>query len=655
MDKSSASVTQKKSTFIRWEAIIPVAVITLLIIGYFHFLFDRNLKSGLETAGYHIVGAQVDIANLRSNFLDASISIEGIDMTDSDKPSLNSISIGSIRYAMRWDALLRGKFLIEEASVNDIAFGKPRPTPGKVKPPEPPPPPQSGPSAIEKESNKVKSLALNQIEDQYNQNIFGDLAAILGGQTSDSRVQNISDKIKSKALAEKIQIDIETTKKKWEDKLTKLPNASEFSTLGERLKKVKLKDFNSPQELEASLKELDAIFKEADGKLKAIEAAHQELTADLQAIDQAVKDLDRQIKDDTKTLEAHFKIPSIDAKTLGMSVLGKYLSPWIKKYNHYYGLADKYVPPNLMKKGTNEPDESIQPRPREKGISYEFPRKNSYPTFWIKKIAISSQAGTSPYSGNIRGQILDISSNQVTTQKPMVAQIEGGFPSAGIGGLKTKLEIDNRRAESKIDFDFKIDSMSLAPNQFVSNEDVQIGYQKASSQLNIQANLIGLKKVQIGFNNKISDLDYQIEAKNPELKSALQQVFKDMPFITLEANMTGTLPDVSTDIQTNLGESLRRGIEKQVQVKIDALKKQLSDQIEAEVGKLRKQVESQSENLKKSTAGELKKVQDSADEQKRLALEKSDSAKKGAENSAKKKFEEEGKKAADELKKRLGL
>src|SRR5207253_11405648 len=149
----------KPKGLIRWNAVIPFTIICVLTFLYFHFFFDFNLRKALEWAGYKAVGAEINIAHLETSFFKASLRVQGIEITDADKPTQNAVEIGDIRWAMSWNALLRGKVLVEEAVIENIQFATARKSPGKVAPPEPPPKPGPGMVAQEAERLKEETLA----------------------------------------------------------------------------------------------------------------------------------------------------------------------------------------------------------------------------------------------------------------------------------------------------------------------------------------------------------------------------------------------------------------------------------------------------------------------------------------------------------------
>ena len=654
--------TPKKKGPIRTEAVVPIAIIVAATYLYFHLFFDTHLRLGLQWVGYNVVGAQVDVASVKTSFIDGTLRIQGIDLTDPTTPSVNLISIGDIRYSVLWDALLRAKFVVNEAAIEQIEFNKPRKTPGRVKPPEPPEPESNEPSEMEKQANQIKDKALAETQERAGENILGDILSVAGGGKADVQLDKLNSHLLSEEKAQAIQADLNKKQQEWQDRLKALPQSKDFQALGDRLNKVKTSNFSSPQELQASLQEIDAIFKEADAKYKILQAANSDFSSDLKKSQSSVKELEDQIKADVKQLEQHFKIPQLDAKSITMAVFRQQFAPYLEKINYYRNLFKKYAPPNLVSKGDkSKPEVNIQPRPREKGVSYEFGKPNSYPLVWIKKTIVSSQAGATPLSGNIKGQVFDISSNQALTGKPTITKIEGSFPAQQIEGLLIQLTLDNTQPISLIDLTSAITYYPVGEKKFVASDDVTIGFKKASGSMSLKAQLKGYKEIRMKMENLFKQVEYDVSAKSKDADQILKNIFYAIPQISVTTTFEGILPRVNLDISSNIGSEIQKGFQKELQAKIDEARKKIEAHVNEQIAKQKAQIDAQIKQIQSQFEGELKKIQDQADAQKKQAEAKTDEAKKDAENKVRaqadaerQKLDQEKKKLEDELKKRFG-
>lgn len=654
---------------IRTEAVVPVTIVVVLFWAYFHFIFDKNLKSALEYGGYQIIGAQVDISDLETSFWKASFRLQGLEITNAENPTFNVLKIGDIRYSLLWDGLLRARFIANEMAVEQIEFNTVRKTPGKVKPPEIKVE-SNEPSAMQKEAEKIKGKALDMVQEQQSQNVFGDIAALLQGSSATDQIKGIEDSLPSKAKLQSFEKEFSQNQTKWQERFKTLPQGKEIQALTDRLNKVKTSNFKTPQELQESLQQIDSILKEADQKFKLVQSTQTDLQADLKKTEADLKEIDNLVRSDIKALETRFKIPKIDAASISKAIFSQYLTPYMNQFNRYKAMAEKYVPPNLLSKGKAADEAEIKPHPRAQGVTYEFGRPKAYPLFWVKRISISSQAGASREAGNIKGLITDVTSNQKLIGLPTVASLEGSFPSLEILGLKTKVSVNNMKPESEIDFNFAIQSYALKGRNLISSPDVNIAFENATGALTSTGSLKGLRDFEMKIDNQFQKIAYAISAKNETIDSILKEVFRGIPVVTLDARGSGRLPSLPLAVESNLGPELQRGFEKQLQKKIEEAKAKLQAAIDQAIGKEKQKIEAEFNKFKAQYEGEIKKLQDQVNAQKSQAQAKVDQSKKDAENQAnaaadkarrdaenqaKKAAEKEGKKALDDLKGKFGL
>lgn len=631
---------------IRFEAIIPFAIIIFLVVLYTKFFFDSHMKSALEWGLTKAMGAEVNIANFQTKISDLSLKIQKIEITDAQAPKQNSVQIGEIRFSALWDAILRAKLVVDEAAIEQIEFAVPRKKPGYVAPP-PPPEESQGPSALE----KIKGQALDATQEKFSNNVIGDAASWLSNPDQDP-LQGVQASIQSKAIIEAFEKEVDAKKKEWEKRFADLPKPEEFKVLGDRMGKVKTSNFKNPAELASSLQELDKIVKEADKKYKTIDGANKDLSSDLKKIESELKSIEQQVKNDIKDLENRIKLPKLDAQSLATSIFMGYLGPYKDQMLKYKGLAEKYMPPNLKKKGGNEPDPSMQPRPRARGVSYEFGKPRAYPLVWIKKTRVSSQAGSSPYSGNIEGEIRHISTNQLLTNQPIQLELKGNFPASQVEGFSTRLSYDNRKAESLVDFQLGVASYVVpTPKVLIESKDVNLTLNESKARLNLSAQLVDLKNYTLNIQNDLTSAKLEVSAPQKIVKEIFDSALGALPEITLSAKAKATLPSFPLNIDSNLGRELGKAFEKELKAQVDKAKKALQAQIDQEISKNKAQLDKQINDFKSQIQGRLDGLKNQADGQKKQAENQIKASQKSSENKAK---EQIGKDAEKALKKLFG-
>lgn len=642
---------------IRWNAIIPFVIVCALFYIYFFFFFDTHVRKAIEWAGYKALGTELNIGEFKSSFLKGNVAINKIELTDAKEPQLNSIELGSVRFDVNWDALLRLKFVVEEIAVEGVQFKSKRAHPGKVAPP-PPPSEDEGPGF----AAQLQDKAVNKLESDNKANVLGDVASFLKSGNVDSQLKNLEGQMASKKLLEEMNTKWTQKKTEWDNRIKTLPTGKELNILKDRFSKIKYKDFKSPQELEASLKEIDAVVKEVDSKSKQVQEVKTQLETDLKGLDQDYKNLDSQIKKDVDTLKSHFKIPKIDAASFAKALFMDYLTPIMQKVDRYKKLAEKYLPPKYAKKLSGEKsapaekeDDSIQPHVREKGISYEFPIAKGYPLFWIQKVKISSTSNARADYGDFKGLISDITSNQKQIGRPTTLDIKGDFKSMNVSGINLNAELNNTKAEPIVKFQMGVASYMLNNLNLMQSKDGEITIPSSNTSAAASGEIVGFKHYDLKLKNEFKNVDFKVSTPDKTLTEVLNQTLSAIKTFDLEASAKGELKNLDIDIHSSLGGDLQRSFENLLKAKIAEANEKLQKSINEEIGKLKAQVQAQTDAIKNQVQGEVNKVQSQVNDQKKLADDRVNQAKKDFENQAKSKLEGEAKKGLEDLKKKFGF
>ena len=652
---------------IRTGAVAPFLIFFALVWAYFFFFFDTHLRHGLEYVATNGNGAEVDIARVHTSFWSASLEIDKIEVTDALVPTKNKIQIGQVRWTMLWDALLRGKVAIEEASILDVAIGAPRARPGRVLPPPPP----AGESAFD----KVRKTALDQAQKEFSNNVLGDAAGILNGSDPAAALKSLERSLKSEARVKELQADFAKKQEVWKDRLAHLPQAKDMDDLQKRIKAVKLDGFSNPAEVQKSVQELDAILKDADAKYKTIQEATNAVGSDVNQTQASIKELDTLVHNDIKDLENHLKLPKLDVASLSRTLFGPMFLSKVQQAESYMAKARQYMPP---KKTAEEKAEFAKPKPheREKGRNYAFGRPRAYPLFWLKKAELSSKATKgADWSGNLVGTLTDVTNDPPTLGLPTIASFKGDFPSQEFFGIDGKVTLDHTTDDAVDSLVMKVASFPVIGQKLVDSEEVKVGFDKAIGQSDFTAELRG-QNVKItlsslfqrGKSGEPSSAQKDspkaspekgtatsgatpigfltAQAKQPILNDIMNAAFRDIPKVSLNANVQGPWSGLQFDIDSNLGRDLAAAFDKQIKMKIDEARAKVEKMVNERINVEREKLMNEFNKAKAQIDQTIKSKQAEVDKAKGQ-IEK---AKNDAVNSQKSKIESEGKKALDDLK-----
>lgn len=558
---------KKRGGPIRYEAIVPVLVLCLLTFLYFTYYFDRHVKGIIEYVGTQVNGAEVNVSSLDISFIQGSFDMNRLEVTDKEAPKRNSLEIGNVHFQFLWDALLRMKFVVEDASITNVQLNKPRRSPGKVLPPKP-----AKPGKIEELQNQVMA----QVKNKYGANMLGDALAILEGQDLEAQIEKIRGSLQSETRAEAMVKDVTEKRKAWDARIQKLSDTSKLKEIESEVQKISQQK-NLLQQAQA-VKKLNDLLNEVEDQYEDVEKATKELKSEVEAITQYPKELQTLINQDIASLKNRFSIPELDFKDMAMHLFAGQFADYIAKARKYHAVSKEYMP---VKK---EEKEEIVPRKRSEGENYLFPITTGYPLFWLKRAAISSKGTAESYSGNVSGELTNVTTAPEQIKKPMLLDMEGNFPTAKIMGVRALINIDHTKDIAKESAMIQVNSFQVPKKMFVSNENMQLGFLNANGASTINATMVG-GKINMDWTSSLTKPNFLVETGSKQAKQILTNILTDIPVINIRGNATGSFTDLKMNLSSNLGEELGNGLKRELTHKITAAQNKLNRLVDERVNK----------------------------------------------------------------------
>lgn len=621
---------------IRFEAILPIAIILMLIGGYFHLFFDSHVRKGLEWGASYAHGAEVNIAQFKTDFFAPSMSIKGIEVTNKEKPELNFIEIGEIKLQLLWDALLRAKFVIPESSILDIRLNSKRKRVGKVYPPQ------------KSNSKGAVSIAaeqtIQQLKTQNESNFLADLFSIAGGSNYKDQLKKLEGEIQSQALVKTLGEELKVKELEWKKRLDELPDESEIKVLTKKIEGLKI-NTKSPQEIQKSLKEIDSLYKEIQTKYKTVEAAQKAIQGDFKKYQQDYKSLEQAIRNDINGLATKLNIPSLDPKEINKMLLGNLVASQLSQVLKYKELAQEYLP---AKSGNEKKKHSeLTPRERAQGVNYKFPITVSYPLFWLKKAQISSVSNRGE-SGDLTGTLQNVTNDPRHIKKPATFDFNGGFPNQKILDVTGNFTVDHTTDDEK-EFGFlSVGSFPVSGNNLVQSKDVTLGYNKADGNSRIDFQLQN-NQVNLASTTLFKGIEYAVTATDSNIQRMIQGVVQSLNILDLNLKISGSWDHLNFNINSSLGDKLVNAVKEQVAGEVARLRKQVEDQVRSVVDKEKAKLDEQVGKLEKQLGLSLKSKQDAIKSVEALVEKKKKELTQGEKKKIEDKIKKQGGKELNKL------
>ncbi len=557
----------KKKGPIRFEAIIPVLILSTITFVYFSYYFDLHLKRLVEYVGTQGNGAEVNVDSINTSFIKGSFELNRLQVTDKERPTHNSLEIGNMHFKYLWDALLRMKFVVEDASINNIQIAKPRKSPGYVLPPEP-----ARPSKL----NELQNEVIAQVKNKYGANMLGDLMAILEGGDYKDQIEKIRGSLKSEERVKAMIADVNAKKTFWDEKVKTLSDTSKIKEIELEIQNIQ-KEKNVLKQAQ-SIPKLSGLLKDVQKQYKDVEASTKQLQAEVNAVSQYPKELQTLVAEDVANLKDHFKLPKIDFKDMAMHLFAGEFAEYIAKARKYQALAKQYIPEKKENK-----DEVI-PHKRSEGKSYEFPVTTGYPLFWLKRAAISSTGTAESYSGNVSGELTNVTNAPKQIGKPLVLDMRGDFTAAKILGVKAILTIDHTREIGKQSAMIQVGSFAVPEKLFVNNEKMKFGFRNATGTSTINASL-QQEQVSMSWNSALNKPEFVVETSTKIAKEMLSNILNGIPVININGSAAGTFSNLDLKISSNLGDELSQGFSREIGLKITEAQNKLTAMVDEKINK----------------------------------------------------------------------
>jgi len=555
-------VTRKAKGPLRTGVVVPTIIVLALAGAYFKFFFDGTLRRTLEYVGTQANGAEVNIGSLRTNVLAPSIEIRRIQVTDKDTPTLNLVSVDSITLRMLWDALLRSKVVVDEASVLGIEAYTPRRQPGYVVPPSPP---AQGPSEIE----RVEQEVVVQTRKQASGNVLGDAAAMLSGVDFTEQLKSLQANLKTDARIKELQTELQSKKTAWAQRAKALPQPADVDGYRNRIRALTFNPRN-PVELARSVGEANRIIGEIGDKVKLVDQATSEVKADIDKYSRDVAALDNLVQEDIAGLQSRLGLPDIDARAFSQSLFMNMVERRLVGVRKYVALARQYMPAG----GEADGDSLVPPR-RGDGRTYRFPVTTSYPQFWLKHAALTSQlTALAEYSGNVKGELINVSSDPALTGRPTQLLLQSDFPKQSISGLDARIVVDHTKEQPRESLAVKVASFPVSDLKLADTQQVRLGLQQARGSATLDAALAN-EEITVELTSRFQQIKFNLEVGNALAREILDGVLKRISSVNMSAAVKGSFSDFDVRISSNLGDQLAAGFARQLRAKVDEAKAQV--------------------------------------------------------------------------------
>ena len=584
----------KKISFIRWKGFIPFIIIAVLVYVIATFFLDHWLKKIIEKQGTYYNDALVEMKSLKLSFLNASLKIKELEITNPNNLMQDRVAVGDITLDFRFLPLLKKKFVVDEIKVTDVRWLTPRKSEGKI--------PESWKKEFEEDKKKpsVVTPIINQAMENLKKSVKAELPNISVDSLKkkfDPREAVKLEELTSYKKAFEVKDKAENFYKKWDEDSKKIVDEQKqfVSDIRNRVSGLNVNNISSPIEAIGKFNELRKMEELVKGQKQNLTGRISGATSEIKGLTGELAGVQDLIKNDVKSITDKYSFGSLSIDNLSKQIFGMQWIPYYQKYVHYSaqlkGYLDKY------KSGNKE--EAPKPK-RFKGIDIAFPITDNTPTLLVQKVDLSAETGKKEaenefYHGKYALKILDISSDQKLYGKPTTADLTLDTFGGPFAKADLNLLIDHRDDPTKDNIRLEIKKFKLAGQTLGEGSVFPLPIKNGFFDAKIGGGIIG-EKAEFNISLDVKDAAYQFAKTENYLVGLMQDIVSKINQFKVEIAFAGTLEDPKLSIRSTLDDAIAAGIKKVFAEKLAEVKakaeKYINEQISSNINQLKSKIAS---------------------------------------------------------------
>ncbi len=614
--------------WIRWWGLAVFVLVIAILAGGIVLFADRLVKGAVESVGTRANGAKVELSGASLSFSPLGFALTDLQVTDAHHPLRNAVQIQRIKFALDGYALLRRNIVVTDLIAEGVRTDTPRTTSGAL-------PQVPAPEAEVKKPGLTDSFSFPQVD------------------LPDAKQFLASNELTSIKLAEQFRSELDQAKEQWNQRLAELPDSAALKKYEERVQQVRpdLKG-NALQDAQAiaeSVKQLQALRDDISKDVQRVQSAKQAWDADWATWARHSKDLLAAPGADLDHLKKKYSLDAKGFANTSRALFGGQIAHWTDMGLYWY---DKAKP---LLAGDRAEVQEQRPQ-RGKGIDVRFAERDQTPGFLIR----SFKLGLEVPAGILRGEIRNITNDQVTLGHPLTfnffAENMPGLQDLELEGVFNHVvpgaAVDSAR--------FKAHGVVVQRFDVLHQPSFPVVLSEAAVDLDAAVKLQdGELKGDMSANFKTVKLGAEFAGSAGELQKILAAALVDVRHFMLKAQLQGSLQAYDVELRSDLDELLRDALNRQFRARVDKFVADAKLQLDTKVQATRRELEAKLGDLKgiggvvDERQKQVNDVQQKAEQELRLATDKSKQQTDEKTQSAKQKAAQEASKLKDRLKEQL--
>lgn len=417
----------------RWSGLIAFVVVLTLITVIGVLFLDSWVKSGLETGGTRVHGAEVNVASVDLSLSPLGFDIRGVQVTDKENPERNLFELGTARLAMDLPKLFLGKISIDDLTVSGMSGGTERSEPGHIVPVDTS---DSGPGVAQRARDAAASRA--------------DSARAALPEPAEAVNQALTQ---TRAATDQAGNTFESSRSEVGSALNNLPDDASIEQYDERIEALRGRSLNSLDAIRTTRADLEELQSQAVEDQLSVAAARQAANSAVSESREALEAALEAPAEDWAALREAYPLNQASAVRAGRLLLGDAIFDRYDQARKYYTQAAPWLR-RLAPSGGEQEEEGPA---RLDGRYVRFDTPNPTPNFLLRQGLISFETDGWPWSLTMS----QVTGQQRLTGEPVTLQLMRG--EEGDEAMRIDAVLDRRQPTTIDRFDVIGRDLAFSP------------------------------------------------------------------------------------------------------------------------------------------------------------------------------------------------
>jgi len=545
--------------WIRWQGLFVFVGLALVLTIFWLIFVDGIVQRTIESYGTRAVGAKVELADADLKLFPLGLTLEGIAVTNPDKPMENIVEISRTALLLEPLQLLRRKVIVEEMSLTGMRMNTARKTSGAVKTPKP---------AESQQAPQKPSAA------------FCDGVSLPAIDTLDVRKILAAEKLESLEIIQKLQNELKGENSNWQKRLQELPGKEKFDDYRSRIEKLKSGSGGLGGGLLGSVGGLTSLPQEIQADLDRLKNAQKQFDQFKTGLGSQLQQAAAAPLKDVERLKQKYALSPQGLDNMGKLVLGQKLCGGLQKAADWYERIKSVLERSRPEAEKEKKEKDVRPQ-RGIGTYVRFKEYTPLPDFLIRR----ARASFVIEAGELSGKIENITPDQDILGRPLtfvfsgekLKQLQTLKLDGSINRVNPNAPLDQIALQLK---EYKVRNASLS-----QSTDLPVTIKEGLADMDLQAKL-ERSSLNGNLTAAVKSASFEVGAgagKGPVL-AAIGSALTQLSGFNVKVDVSGPLNDYTIRLSSDLDQALKSAAGRMIQQQAEKFEKELKGAVLAKAG-----------------------------------------------------------------------